>query len=70
MWVLKFSTTQSATLVAESLVQSLDARRQEVSGVNVDEELVDLVRFEQAYSASARYIQTMQQIGDTILSII
>ncbi|HPF12650.1 MAG TPA: flagellar hook-associated protein FlgK [Planctomycetota bacterium] len=66
----RISTTQSATAVAESLVQSLDARREEVSGVNVDEELVNMVRFEQAYTASARYIQTVQQLNDTILSII
>ena len=64
------STTQNATQVAGGLVESLDARRQEVSGVNVDEELVDMVRFEQAYSASARYIQVMQQLNDTILSIL
>ncbi|MEZ5975003.1 MAG: flagellar hook-associated protein FlgK [Planctomycetota bacterium] len=64
------STTESAAFVAESLVNSLDARREEVSGVNTDEELVNMVRFEQAYSASARYIQVIQQLNDTILSIL
>ncbi len=64
------ATTQSASTVADSLVASLDARRQEVSGVNVDEELVDMIKFEQSYSASARYIQVIQQLQDTVLSII
>ncbi len=66
----QISSTQSATQVAASLVESLEARRDEVSGVNVDEELVNMVRFEQAYSASARYIQVVQQLNDTILSIL
>jgi flagellar hook-associated protein 1 FlgK len=48
----------------------LDARRQEVSGVNVDEELVDMIRYEQSYSAAARYIQVIQQLQDTVLSLI
>jgi len=66
----QISSTNTATEVASSLVLSLDARREEVSGVNVDEELVDMVRFEQAYSASARFIQVVQQLNDTILSIL
>ena len=66
----QIATTQSASAVADGLVSSLDSRRQEVSGVNVDEELVDMIRFEQSYSASARYIQVIQQLQDTILSII
>ncbi|MCA9001659.1 MAG: hypothetical protein KDB61_07040, partial [Planctomycetes bacterium] len=64
------TTTQSASAVADGLVASLDSRRQEVAGVNVDEELVDMIKFEQSYSASARYIQVIQQMQDTILSII
>ena len=64
------ATTQSASAVADGLVSSLDSRRQEVSGVNVDEELVDMIKYEQSYSASARYIQVIQQLQDTVLSII
>jgi flagellar hook-associated protein 1 FlgK len=64
------ASTQSASAVADGLVSSLDARRQEVSGVNVDEELVDMIRYEQSYSAAARYIQVIQQLQDTVLSLI
>lgn len=54
----------------EGLLQSLEERRQAVSGVNVDEELVDMIRFEQAFGAAARYINVVQQLGDTLLSLL
>jgi flagellar hook-associated protein 1 FlgK len=51
-------------------MESLVARREEVSGVNVDEELVNMVRFEQAYQAAARYIQAVNSINDELMRII
>ena len=39
-------------------------------GVDVDEELVDLVAFEQAFSAAARYISVVGQLSDEILALI
>ena len=39
-----------------------------VSGVNLDEEAANLVRFQQSYAASARIITTAQEIFDTILA--
>lgn len=39
-----------------------------VSGVNLDEEAADLIRFQQAYSASARVLTTAQSLFQTILS--
>ena len=53
-----------------SLVDSLKARRAEVAGVNVDEELVEMIRFEQAFAASARFIQVVQELQDTVLRLI
>ena len=39
-----------------------------ISGVNLDEEAANLVKFQQAYSASARILSTAQTLFDTILS--
>lgn len=41
-----------------------------VSGVNLDEEAANLVRFQQSYAASARIITTAQEIFDTILAAV
>ena len=45
------------------------ADRDSVSGVNLDSEAVDLLKFQQAYSASSRVIQTARDIFQSILDI-
>jgi len=40
-----------------------------VSGVNIDEEAVDLMRFQQAYQASTRVIQVARETLQSILDI-
>jgi flagellar hook-associated protein 1 FlgK len=41
--------------------------RERVSGVNLDEELADLLRYQQAYQANAQVIQTASRIFDALL---
>ncbi len=43
--------------------------RDDVSGVSLDEEAADLIRFQQAYQASAQVIQAAQTLFDRIISI-
>ena len=45
------------------------AARDSVSGVNVDEEAVDLIRFQQAYQASSRVIQVARETLQTLFDI-
>lgn len=51
-----------------SLLQSSINSRFAVSGVNLDEEAANLIRFEQAYSASAQVISVARQLFDTMLN--
>ncbi|MGE4242425.1 flagellar hook-associated protein FlgK [Ramlibacter sp.] len=44
------------------------ARQQTVSGVNLDEEASDLLRFQQAYQASARIVQASQSLFEALLA--
>lgn len=44
------------------------ARREGVSGVNLDEEAANLLRFQQAYQACAKIIQASQSVFDTLLA--
>ncbi|MCF6149378.1 MAG: flagellar hook-associated protein FlgK [Candidatus Kuenenia sp.] len=51
-----------------ALETSLQNRREEVSGVNIDEELVTMIRFQQAYQASAKYISTVDKLVSALLN--
>lgn len=52
-----------------SLQEFLENQRQSVSGVDIDEEVIDLERFQQAYQASARYLNVMTEVSDILLSL-
>jgi flagellar hook-associated protein 1 FlgK len=43
--------------------------QQSVSGVNLDEEAANLLRYQQAYQASGKVIQVATEMFDTILSL-
>lgn len=65
------SRTQSAQAAADvsgRLQDEAVARQQNVAGVNLDEEAADLMRFQQAYQASARIIQASQNLFEALLS--
>ncbi len=46
----------------------VDFRRQSAAGVSLDDEMVDMIRFQQAYAAAARTITTMDQMLDKIIN--
>ena len=52
------------------LLESSIGKREELSGVNLDEEAADLIRFQQAYTAITRVIQTAQTIFQSILDVV
>ncbi len=50
----------------QQLTNSLEKKSDNISGVNLDEEMSNLILFEQAYSASARVVSTIQNMFDTL----
>ncbi len=50
-------------------VDHASALRDGVSKVSIDEEMTNLIRFQQSYAASARVIQTANQMFDTLLAM-
>jgi len=50
------------------LALNAESARANQAGVNLDEEAARLLQFQQAYQASARYLQSMQSIFDTLLA--
>jgi flagellar hook-associated protein 1 FlgK len=53
----------------ESLLAQLQAERESISGVNIDEEMVDLMRFQQSYEAAARFLSVAQEMTDTLINL-
>jgi flagellar hook-associated protein 1 FlgK len=64
------SMADSALASNDAVLQSLEQRQSAISGVNVDEELVDLVAYEQSFAAAAQYISVVNQLGDEVLNLI
>ncbi|WP_299807209.1 flagellar hook-associated protein FlgK [uncultured Shewanella sp.] len=65
------SKTKSAEMSmgsAEAIFNQAYTRVQSVSGVNLDEEAANLMRFQQSYQASARIMTTANEIFNTLFS--
>lgn len=53
---------------AEVLTNAVENRRQSVSGVALDEEMTNLVRFQRAYQASSRAMSTLDEMLDVLIN--
>ena len=56
--------------VDESLLRNAIEKRESISGVNLDEEAADLIRFQQAYQALSRVISTSQQLFESLIAAV
>ncbi len=54
----------------QSVVASLSARMASISGVSLDEEGANLVRYQNSYNAAAKVIATVQEMYDTLLNMV
>jgi flagellar hook-associated protein 1 FlgK len=43
--------------------------RDELSGVSLDKEAADLIRYQQAYQAAAKVLQVASQLFDSVLQV-
>ena len=63
---------QEATFIRQNqkkIVQQLQIQKASVTGVSLDEEMTQLIQFEQAYGAAAKMISTVDELMQTILSL-
>jgi flagellar hook-associated protein 1 len=61
-------STQATFAQQEGILLQLNTRRESVSGVSIDEEFINMVKFQQAYNASARLIGIVDELLDTVIS--
>jgi len=66
---LKMSSASSLTDVARLEKESAESRVASVSGVNLDEEAANMMKFQQAYMASSRIMQAANDTFNTILAL-
>ena len=65
--VATWTNTQKAD---DAVLSSLKDQRDAVSGVNLDEEAANLLKYQQLYSASTKVLQTGNQMFNTLLAIM
>ena len=64
------SAAETQRLSSEAISKEVDARRESVEGVNLDEELVRLTTYQQAFNASARMIQAAREMFEVLTSVV
>ena len=69
---LGIEATEANTLKKnqELLLSELENRRQGISGVSLDEELTNIVLFQQAYEAAVHFLRTISDMLDTLVAAI
>ena len=59
-------SAQSTLRQQEGIMLQLNSRRESISGVSIDEEMIKMIKFQQAYNASARMISVVDEMLDTL----
>ena len=64
------STKKASTMLAnyENIETSIKNQRLSVSGVDSDEEAMNLVKYREAYQLAAKMIQTMSELFDKLIN--
>ena len=58
------------SLAQKRILEQTQAPRESISGVNLDEEAANLIRYQQAYQAAAQVISTANSLFDTLLNAV
>ncbi len=65
---LKGETAGNAEKNLSMIVENLENLRKSISGVSIDEELVNLVKFQHGYAAAARFITEVNKMLDLLIN--
>jgi flagellar hook-associated protein 1 FlgK len=65
---LDASTANAGQTTQTALTTSVDATRQSVSGINIDEETQNLLKYQQAYAAAAQTLNILNQLVTDVLT--
>lgn len=67
---IEASTTSFSKEQKEAMVIQLENRREQISGVSLDEEAINLIKFQSGYEAAAKLIVTVEEMLDVLVNLI
>jgi len=67
---IQIQKTKEDLDVQDQMVMQLKQRKESVTGVSLDEEAINLIRFQKAYQAAAKYISIIDDMLNTIINRI
>jgi flagellar hook-associated protein 1 FlgK len=62
--------TEASSVTRERIVRQMQRLRDQQSGVSLDEEAANLMRYQRSYEASARYFATIVDTLDTLMAMV
>lgn len=65
---LKGEQAETNLISQNTIMGDLRNLRDSISGVNIDEELADIIKFQHGYNAAARYVSVVDEMLDTIIN--
>lgn len=67
---IRLSTARSSAQADRLVRENLTAQQQSVSGVNADEETINLIQAQRAFQASARFVSVVDELLETLLNMV
>ena len=67
---VQIATWKNSKKADDVVLSNLKEQREQLSGVNLDEEAANLLKYQQLYSASTKILQTGNQMFNTLLAIM
>mgnify|MGYP006271532489 CR=1 FL=1 len=67
---LEGGRVQQFSQTNHSILRELETMQEQNAGVNIDEESINLIQYQQAFQASSRMISTVDQLLDTVINVI
>ena len=61
---------QNASITEDAIRSQVESQRQAVSGVSVDDEMADLLRFQRSYQAAAKTLTIFDQVTEDLLGMV
>ena len=65
---IESSTSQKMTYSQKTILDNLENRRQSVSGVSLDEEMVKMITYQHAYAAASRVLTAIDEALDVLIN--
>ncbi len=67
---IESSSIKQSYEAQDSIMKNIKTKRESIMGVNLDEELTDLLKYQRAYEASAKVLNSVNKALETIINIV